>query len=75
MEPVSQAFHALPLLAEGILPPAVVTLAQPQDLVCPELHFLQLSAAFGKSRLHHLLTAMSFAAYIHMSENMGENVR
>lgn len=41
VQPLTQALHALPLLAEGVLALAVVTLAQPQDLLCFQLHFLQ----------------------------------
>lgn len=41
VQPFTQALHALPLLAEGVLALAVVTLAQPQDLLCFQLHFLQ----------------------------------
>ena len=44
VEPLSQALHALALLAERILPFPVVAFAQPQNLVSFQLNFLQENA-------------------------------
>lgn len=41
VEPLPQAFHALTLFAERILPLSIIAFAQPQDLVCFQLDFLQ----------------------------------
>ena len=41
MQALPQALHALPLLAQRVLASAVVTLAQPQDFLGLQLHFLQ----------------------------------
>lgn len=45
VQPLPQALHALPLLAEGVLALAVVALAQPQDLAGFQLHLLHQQAS------------------------------
>ena len=44
MQPLTQALHALTLLAERVFALAIVTFAQPHDLVGLQLHFLQHKA-------------------------------
>ena len=41
VQPLAQALHALSLLAEWVFALAIVTFAQPHDLVGFQLHFLQ----------------------------------
>ncbi len=41
VQSLSKALYTLALLAEGVLALAIVTFAQPKDLVCFQLHFLQ----------------------------------
>ena len=46
VQPLTQALHALSLLTEWVFAFAIVTFAQPQNLVGFQLHFLQHKSSF-----------------------------
>ena len=77
VQPFAQALHALPFLAEGVLTLAIVTLAQPQDLLCLLLEAmgpLQIPSSVttvGASSNDALVFPGLSGVYLHCSNYIG----